>query len=171
MKRVVLFSLVVLPLAALLAYSLTRDARDLPSTLIAKPAPDFQLKTLDGKEVRLKNLTGKTVVINFWASWCYPCMEEHPVFGLAKKAFEKENVVFLGVIYQDTKEAIRKFITQYGEATLTLEDPDSRTAIDYGVGGVPETFFVDAQGIIRHKYKGALTFETLKEGIHIASGY
>lgn len=163
--RLLLFLLIVVPLVLLLAFGLTRNVQNLPSTRVGSRAPDFVLQTIDGKEVSLSSFLGSPLVINFWASWCIPCLQEHPLFEIAKKKFEKENLVILGIVYQDQKENVVEFLENFGETSTVLFDPESRMAIDYGVGGVPETFFIDKNGIIRQKQTGPLTLELLQEGI------
>lgn len=165
MKRWLLFIFIVAPVLYLLAYGLTRNPRDLPSALLGKPAPDFSLQTLDGKTVTLDSLKGKPAVINFWATWCGPCLYEHPVLKSAHETYEKEGVQFLGVVYQDEMENVSSFIKELGEPFQVLLDPKSKMAIDYGIGGVPETFFVDTQGVIQNKYSGVLTSDYLKDQI------
>ncbi|MBI2345833.1 MAG: redoxin domain-containing protein [Deltaproteobacteria bacterium] len=165
MKRWGLFLLIVGPITALLAFGLTRDPHVLPSVLVGKPAPAFQLHTLDGEPMTLAALTGHPLVINFWATWCGPCLHEHRVFRQAAETFAGTGVRFLGVVYQDSETNVREFLEQFGRPFEVLLDLGSAMAIDYGVGGVPETFFVNAQGIIREKYSGALTMEYLKQQI------
>lgn len=162
LKRWLLFILVVTPIVYLLVFGLMRNARDLPSAMVGKKAPDFSLQTLDGKAVTLKSLSSSPMVINFWATWCGPCLLEHGVFKEANNLYGKE-IKFLGVVYQDQKENAEHFVKEYGEAFLVLLDLESRMAIDYGVGGIPETFFVDGQGVIRSKYTGLLSFDHLKK--------
>jgi len=164
MKRFALFVLVVGPIVYLLAFGLMRNARELPSAMIGKKAPDFSLHTLDNKTVTLQSLSGKPVVINFWATWCGPCLLEHKVFSEANKLYGKE-FHFFGVVYQDQKENVEQFLKEYGEAFSVLLDPGSKMAIDYGVGGIPETFYVDTKGIIQHKHTGLLTFSHLQEDL------
>lgn len=157
MKRGFLFVIIVAPIVALLAFGLTRNPRELPFVLEGKQAPDFSLQTLEGKTVTLQSFAGKPLVINFWATWCGPCFYEHAILKEARETYEKEGIKFLGVVYQDQKENVIQFLKELGEPFLVLLDPKSQMAISYGVGGVPETFFVDAQGIIRNKFQGALT--------------
>ncbi|MDO8526623.1 MAG: redoxin domain-containing protein [Deltaproteobacteria bacterium] len=170
MKRWILFFVIVVPILALLAFGLTRDARELPSTMTGKKAPDFSLKTLEGKEISLKSFEGHPVVLNFWATWCGPCLMEHKIFNEGRKIYEKEGVVFLGVVYQDKKESVQRFLKEYGEPFTVLTDKESKTAIDYGVGGVPETFFIDSHGTIYDKFSGIMTADYLErkigQGLH-----
>ena len=158
MKRVILFLLIAGPVVALLAFGLTRNARDLPSTMIGKPAPDFALKNLEGKEVSLKSLEGKNLIVNFWATWCGPCYQEHAVLKAVQKNLAGDSLVLLGVVYQDTVENVKEYLKQEGKPFEVLFDPDNKMGIDYGVGGVPETFFIDSKGIIREKHSGVLTY-------------
>ena len=162
MKRVLLFITIVAPIVALLAFGLTRNPRDLPSTMVGKRAPDFLVETLDGKKVSFSSFVGKPIVLNFWATWCGPCFYEHAALREARKLYEKSGVQFLGIVYQDQKDSVAAFIKEEGEPFKVLFDPQSQGAIAYGVGGVPETFFIDAKGIIRNKFDGVLTSEYLQ---------
>lgn len=162
MTRWVLFVLVVAPIVYLLAFGLTRNPRELPSVLVGKSAPAFNLEMLDGQRVTLESLRGFPIVMNFWATWCGPCLYEHAVLKEARGRYEKEGVQFLGVVYQDKRESVLAFLKEMGEPFTVLWDPNSQTAIDFGVGGVPETFFIDAQGIVRKKLAGALSKEYIE---------
>ncbi|MDP2599118.1 MAG: TlpA disulfide reductase family protein [Deltaproteobacteria bacterium] len=159
MKRVILFFLIAGPIVALLAFGLTRNPRELPSAMIGKKAPDFALKNLEGKEVTLESLKGQNLLINFWATWCGPCYQEHAVLKAIQKQHAQENLRLLGVVYQDSVENVKEYLRQEGKPFEVLLDPDNKMGIDYGVGGVPETFFVDAEGFIREKHSGVLTME------------
>ncbi len=165
MNRTVLVVGLVLvtPLLIVLALSFRSDPRNIESPLIGKPAPGFALADLDGRVVNLEMLRGKPVVINFWATWCQPCVVEHPVLlaGARRWAGQAE---FLGVIYQDDPELIRKVMAQRGAWGPALVDPEVEVAIAYGVYGVPETFFIDANGIIVEKITGPVDPQSL---IHI----
>ncbi len=165
MKRAILFTIIVAPIVYLLTFGLMRNPQDLPSVLIGKPAPTFVLQTLDGKKVTLESFKGSSVILNFWATWCGPCAYEHPVLKEARDRYEKEGVKFFGVVYQDTPENAKAFIKEMGEPFMVLLDPESKAAIDYGVGGVPETFFIDPQGIIRAKSMGVLTLDFIQKQI------
>ena len=136
-------------LAALLGSGFGTDPHAIRSTMIRQAAPQFALTDLDGQVVDLEALRGKPVVLNFWSTWCGPCKAEHPLFQGA--AVQHPDVQFLGVVYSDQTEKVRRYIGSYGAAYPNLIDPGSRTAIDYGVTGVPETYFIDRDGTIIHK--------------------
>jgi len=113
------------------------------------PAPDFELTTFDGEVIRLRDLRGQVVVINFWASWCVECRREAPVLEAAWRAYREMGVVFIGVDYLDTE---REALAYIGEFDITYPngfDLGTRIAQAYRITGVPETFFVDRRGEIR----------------------
>lgn len=153
--------LVVIPLVWVLAEGFGRNPRALPSVLEGKPAPSFALETLDGEKVSLADLRGSPVVLNFWATWCTPCLQEHPLLLEAARRYTSRGVTFLGVLYGDEPPAARTYLKKHGSAYPTLLDPAHRTAIDYGVGGVPETFFIDRNGQVVLKVSGPVTPDTL----------
>jgi cytochrome c biogenesis protein CcmG/thiol:disulfide interchange protein DsbE len=146
--------LVVIPLVALLASGFGTDPSAIRSQIVEREAPDFALVDLDGRPVKLSELRGRSVVINFWSTWCGPCKYEHPM--LLQAAERNPDVTFLGVIYQDEAPLIRRYLASQGSAYSHLEDPGGRVAIDYGVTGVPETFFIDRAGTVVHKQNGPL---------------
>jgi len=150
------FSLVpVVALSALLGFGLGRDPTALPSVLVGKPAPPFALRDVKtGREVRLADLRGHVVVVNFWASWCVECVQEHPSLIAAWQRYGDSGVVFLSVLYQDTPEAAVAFGKRYGQGWPDLLDPGGKTALDFGVSGVPETFFIGPDGRIAAKQVG-----------------
>ena len=153
-----LVPLSVVPVLALLAYGFTTNPRDIPSPLVGRPASAFTLTTFDGAPVTLGALRGKVVVLNFWASWCNPaCYEEAPVLERAWRTYRERGVVVVGVDMQDTAEAARAFIERFGLTFANAPDPQGKVAVEYGVYGVPETFFVARDGTIRAKHVGALT--------------
>lgn len=154
-----------LVLAGFLAVGLNLNPREVPSPLIGKPAPAFELTRLDAPDQKLKrdDLLGKVWVLNVWASWCAPCREEHPL--LVDFARRKIAPVY-GLNYKDTRPAGMAFLTQLGNPyEASLFDGDGRVGIDYGVYGVPETFVVDKQGTIRFKHVGPLTPEVIANKI------
>lgn len=147
--------LVVVPVVAILASGFGNDPHARPSALVGTRAQDFQLVDLDGEPVSLSEFAGKPVVINFWSTWCGPCKFEHPL--LQQAATQNPDVSFLGVIYSDDPDKVRTYLKRAGSAYPNLVDDGSRTAIDYGVTGVPESFFVDRTGKIVHKEAGPLS--------------
>jgi cytochrome c biogenesis protein CcmG, thiol:disulfide interchange protein DsbE len=158
-KRPLIVGGILLPIAAvlaLLAYGFTRDAKYIPTPLIGRLAPDFTLTLMDGSALRLADLRGKAVFLNFWASWCPPCRVEAPALEAAWRRYRERDVVFLGVNIQDTDENARRFLSEFAITYPNGIDRGSRIAIDYGVWGLPETFFIDREGRITYKHVGAL---------------
>ena len=159
-RNVLIVVLVTLPLVALLAYGFGRDPRAVPSVLPGRAVPTCALAGLDGERVALDEPRGKPVVLNFWSTWCVPCETEHHLLQQAAQAMG-DRVRFLGVIYEDAPAAVRKYVARKGSAYPQLIDPNSRCAIEFGVAGVPETFFIDRSGRIAAKHVGALTESAL----------
>jgi len=152
-------------LIAVLFAGLGKDPSKIESPLIGKPAPSFALREVGtGRTVDLAQFKGKPVVLNFWATWCGPCWEEHPVL-VANARQLQPNVQFLGVVFQDTEEKILGFLNQRGSAYPTVVDQNGKTGIAYGVGGVPETFFLDANGVIVAKYNGPMNTDVLQQNL------
>jgi cytochrome c biogenesis protein CcmG/thiol:disulfide interchange protein DsbE len=169
-RSVLLISLLLaVPLLLVLFMNLGRDPHTVVSPLIGRPAPPFSLpRVAGGPEVSLAALRGKPVVINFWATWCVPCFEEHAV--LLQGARANPDVQFLGVVYEDEAEQVNAYLQRQGSAFPSLLDPGDRTAIAFGVFGVPETYFVDAAGTIVAKFVGPLSEATLAENLRKARG-
>ena len=158
-----LIPLSAVPVLALLAYGFRVNPRDVPSPLLGRPAAAFSLRTFEGAPVTLEGLRGKVVVLNFWASWCHPaCYEEAPALERGWRAYRDRDVVVVGVDIQDTVEAAQKFIREFRLTFPNAQDPNGRVSVDYGVYGVPETFFIDRQGRIRKKHVGAITDEVFR---------
>ena len=160
MKRLLrwLIPLSAVPVLALLAFGFRTNPRDIPSPLVGRPAPPFTLTTFAGQPLALETQRGKVVVLNFWASWCYPaCYEEAPVLEEAWKTWRDRGVVVIGIDIQDADDKARKFIADFGLSFPNAPDTRGTVAIDYGVYGVPETFFIDRAGRIRAKQVGAVT--------------
>jgi cytochrome c biogenesis protein CcmG/thiol:disulfide interchange protein DsbE len=161
-----LLPLAAVPVLALLAYGFRLNPRDVPSPLVGRPAAAFSLTSFDGAPVDLAALRGKVVVVNFWASWCFPaCYEEAPVLEQGWRAYRDRGVVVLGVDIQDKDEAGRKFIRDLGLTFPNAPDPAGKVSVDYGVYGVPETFFIDREGRIRVKHVGAVTEPVFRETV------
>jgi cytochrome c biogenesis protein CcmG/thiol:disulfide interchange protein DsbE len=152
--------LVVALLVALLASGFGNDPHAIPDVRTGTTALPWRLVDLDGKSWSLEELRGKPVVLNFWSTWCGPCKFEHPLLQQAAQAYP--DVVFLGVIYSDDPGAVRRYVQREGTAYPHLIDPDGRVAIDYGVTGVPETYFLDRSGLIVHKEAGQVNPQLLR---------
>ena len=163
--------LLFLVLAGFLLLGLERNPSEIPSPLIGKPAPQWSLPRLattdavaagtqDEGLLDGASLKGQPYLVNVWASWCAPCLQEHPMLlELAKRKV----IRIVGINYKDRPEDARSWLTRHGNPfAAVVADRDGRTAIDFGVYGVPETFLVDAQGVIRFKHVGALTVEAVR---------
>jgi cytochrome c biogenesis protein CcmG/thiol:disulfide interchange protein DsbE len=150
-------------LVVLLGVGLTLNPREVPSPLIGKPAPHFELPLLHepGKTFTERDMLGKVWLLNVWASWCVPCREEHPVLlDLARDGV----VPVLGMNYKDERRNSVAWLKSLGDPyQLSVYDAQGRVGIDYGVYGVPETYLIDKRGVIRYKRVGALTKEIVKE--------
>jgi cytochrome c biogenesis protein CcmG/thiol:disulfide interchange protein DsbE len=154
----------VAPVAWLLFQGFGRDPREIASPLLGQVAPSWSLTTLDGETLSSADLAGRPYLVNFWASWCIPaCVDEHPVLADAHERYGDE-LTIVGVLYQDDPTDARGFLARYGDAGYPhVIDPDGRLAIDFGVTGPPETFFVDADGMVRYRQFGPLTEPRMAE--------
>jgi cytochrome c biogenesis protein CcmG/thiol:disulfide interchange protein DsbE len=165
MMRFILPLVVFLVLAGFLYVGLGLDPREVPSPLIDKPAPAFNLPQLQdpSKKFSAEEMKGKVWLLNVWASWCVSCKEEHPVL----MSLAQQNIVpVYGLDYKDKKEDGEMTLRQAGNPyTLVAMDRDGRIGIDYGVYGVPETYVIDKQGIIRYKQIGPVNYQNLREKI------
>ena len=159
-----LLPVAALPVLALLAYGFVLDPRNIPSPLVGRPAAAFTLTAFDGTPVALEALRGKVVVVNFWASWCTPaCYDEAPVLERAWRTYRDRGVVVVGIDMQDTAEAAQEFIRRFELTFPNAPDHGGKVAVEYGVYGVPETFFVDRAGTIRAKHVGAVTEDVIRD--------
>jgi len=168
LRYILIFGTIV-GVIGILAYGFTKDPRNIPSPVVGRQAPDFELRLLDGTMARLSGYRGSVVFLNFWASWCPPCRAEAPLLEKAWRLFKAREVIFLGVSIQDTEEGARRFIEEFEITYPNGRDSQSRIAIDYGVYGIPETFFIDREGRITYKHIGALGVETLGQKLVEAS--
>ena len=167
MNRTVLIVGIIIAAAliGLLFMGLGKNPAEIRSPLIGKPAPVFALRQVGTNQtVDLTRFRGKPMVVNFWATWCGPCWEEHPVLVANARMMQSE-VQFLGVVFQDKEDKILGFLNQRGSGYPTVVDDAGKTAIAYGVGGVPETFFIDANGIIQAKHAGPMSPDILRENL------
>ena len=165
--RRILFLLPILIVAALVAFfwrglDPNRDPRALPSALIGKPAPAVDLPGLieGAPRLQLASFKGKPVAVNFFASWCLPCRAEHPFL---KQLSADLGVPFIGIAWKDKSDAARSYLADLGDPyAATGADDSGRTGIDFGITGVPETFLVDGDGIIRYRLAAPITDDALK---------
>lgn len=162
MKRYLLPLLIFLVLAGFLGVGLKLNPREVPSPLIGKPAPVFSLPLLDAPDARLAghDLKGRVWLLNVWASWCAACLQEHPLLVELSKT---GSVELYGLNYKDKREDALVWLQRHGNPYVrSLSDSDGRVGIDFGVYGVPETFVIDSQGVIRLKHIGPVTPEVLR---------
>ena len=152
-------------LVVFLGVGLKLNPREVPSPLIGKPAPSFQLPQLHEMDrlISHKDMAGKVWLLNVWASWCASCRVEHPVL----MDFAKSGVApVYGLNYKDQRADGIAWLSQFGDPyVLSAHDADGRIGIDYGVYGVPETYVIDQQGVIRYKRVGPVTPEILRDRI------
>ncbi len=150
-------------LVAFLAFGLTLKPSEVPSPLIDKPAPEFTLPQLDnpGKTFSPSSMKGEVWLLNVWASWCYACLEEHPVImGLTTT----HSLPVVGLNYKDIRQEAIAWLERQGNSyRLSVSDTNGRVGIDYGVYGVPETFVIDKNGVIRYKHIGPVTPSVVRD--------
>lgn len=165
-------AVVLIPLFALLAWAAVRQ-QDAPSGAginaqfgeVRVPearAADFALQTADGDTLRLSDLRGKVVMVDFWASWCGPCRQEAATLNRIYSAYSEAPVEFVGVNVWDTPDAAEVFLVEFGVAYPTGVDADGSIALEYGVRGIPEKFFIDADGVVQRKYVGPMPEDVLR---------
>ena len=159
--------LIVISLIILLAFGFTTDPKKVPSPLIGRPAPNFQFEELNGEQIfSLSEFKGIPIVLNFWASWCAECRTEA---GILETFFQKYGVknkqlVMIGIAIQDSPKKAKAFARHFGKTYLLgLDDDAGNIALDYGIYGVPETFFIDPEGNIFHKTIGMVTKQLLEQ--------
>ena len=154
---------VFVAIGGLLASGLGKDPRRLPSALIDKPAPDFDLPELrrEGERVTKAGLLGKPYLLNVWGSWCVECRVEHPVLT----EFANRGVLpVVGLNWKDPAEDALRWLDQFGDPFDAIaHDPEGDTVIDFGSYGAPETFLIDAEGRIRYKHVGALSHRVIED--------
>jgi cytochrome c biogenesis protein CcmG/thiol:disulfide interchange protein DsbE len=153
-------------LAALLGYGLSRsgDATGSGGESVGKVAPEFRLPGLDGGTVALADLGARPVFVYFWASWCVPCKEEAPILEALSREYG-DRIAFVGINIQDTDEAARGFVRDFRLTFPTARDRDGRIYLDYGVFGVPESFFLGSDRVITQHWIGPLDEAELRSAL------
>ena len=161
-RRITVAAVLTLIPLSVLAYGLTANPRAIPSPLVGRDAPAFALPRVeDGAELRLGDLRGRIVIVNFWASWCVPCREEVPALDAVWRRHRDAGVTVVGVNIQDRPGAIREFLAATRPSYPNVIDATGATSIAYGIYGVPETFVIDRDGRIRVRHVGAVTLDAL----------
>ena len=131
------------------------------SPLLGRAAPAIEGKTIDGEAFNLVDLKGQWVLVNYFATWCVPCRKEHPELVRFSQR-QRGQVAVIGVIYSDSTKAVRSFRDKEGGEWPMVADPTGRTALEWGVSGVPESFLVDPTGIVRARILGGVTVDGLE---------
>jgi len=158
--------LALVGLVLVLALGFRRDPGDIRTGTVGHPAPAFDLERLDAPgRIRLADLAGKVVVVNFFASWCVPCKEEAPALVRVWERYRTSGVVFVGVVYQDSPEAAKAFHERMGQTWPIGVDDGGRTAIGFGVFGIPETYFIGKDGVIAGRHIGPIDEATLTNAV------
>lgn len=148
----------VLPLLLLAAWGLLLVSRGAPSgARIGSEAPAFALADLNGNPIRLADLRGRPLIVNFWASWCGPCVEEFPLLGRAVAEHRTADLAVVGIVFRDNSENARAFMARMGAGWPAAMDPGERVADAYGIFGPPETFFIDRDGVVAARQIGQLS--------------
>ena len=163
MIRFLLPLVIFVVVLSFLYLGLSLDPREVPSPLVGKPAPAFDLPVLQQPDKRFvpADMKGKVWLLNVWASWCVTCREEHP---LLVELSRKKVLPILGLNYKDKSEEAMAWLKRFGNPyELSVVDADGRIGIDYGVYGVPETYLIDAEGVIRFKQIGVLTATVVEQ--------
>ena len=164
----VVFAVLVLALFAVLAFGLANRSSATGRsgmTRIGKPAPQFAMKLLGGGEFQLSDHEGRPLVINFWASWCPPCRQESPAFERQWRRYRDTGIQFVGVDIQDDISDAEAYVREFGLTFPNGLDPDGKITIDYGVIGLPVTFFVGSSGMVEGRWVGAIPEEKLEEWV------
>ncbi len=165
-------SVLPLILLALLAWRLVAApaASTAPAAAIGSSAPGFSLTDLDGTQVSLAALRGHPVIVNFWASWCGPCIEEFPLLQQAATEHAADGLVVVGIVFSDRADAARSFMARMGARWPTAMDPGGSVAARYGIYAPPDTFFIDRNGVIAGRQIGQLSQQDLNRQLDTILG-
>jgi cytochrome c biogenesis protein CcmG/thiol:disulfide interchange protein DsbE len=164
-------TLVIGAFVFVIVHGFGRDPHEVPFMLTGKPAPDFTLTRVDdGRALTARELHGKPLILNFWSTWCVPCASEAPAleWGATQLAGKVE---VIGVVYEDTETNVREFLHRKPSGYVQTLDAKGTAAVDFGLAGVPETYFIDAQGQIVYKHVGPIDQETLMEKARLIEGH
>lgn len=155
--------ILVLGLVGVLATRPEASTRTTPSPLVGRVAPEARGETIDGTAADLADQRGRWVLVNFFATWCVPCREEHPsLVAFSERHASIGDAVVFGVVYADDVGAVREFRRAEGGDWPMLVDPDGRVALDFGVSGVPESFLIDPNGIVVARVLGGIDLDRLE---------
>jgi cytochrome c biogenesis protein CcmG/thiol:disulfide interchange protein DsbE len=166
--RLIAIGLPIVVVVALLGWAVVRDP-DPAASGVGEPAARFALRSLDGDLVRLDDLRGRVVVLNFWASWCGPCLHEAPELEAAWRRLPRAGAQLLGIVFEDTASSARSFARSNGVSWPLLLDPGSRTAISYGVTGIPETVVIAPDGTVVRHHIGEVRASQVQTWVDLAS--
>ncbi len=171
-RNIIIGAVIVAVLGVLLGGLLSPSQPGNKSTaaLEGKPAPSFDLTLINGGRIQLEQFKGKPVVLNFFASWCVPCKDEAPMFSRAALEYSKKGVIFLGIAYNDKEDKAREFANQFDLGFPIMMDDSSdagRTSVKYALFGVPETFFIDKDGVVKKHYPKPIERTELEAGLKL----
>ncbi len=147
--------IILICLLGLFAFRLLVDTTS--PLAVGQPAPEFQLDTFDGEQISLSDLRGQGVVVNFWASWCGPCRDEAALFESAWLQEQDRGVTFIGIAHLDQLHSARRFLEEFDITYINGRDKGSIISQKYDLLGVPETYFIDPEGVLAYQHKGVLT--------------
>ncbi len=167
MPRAYYLAATLAPLLVLAVWGIMLLARPAAtsSAAVGAPAPAFVLADLSGSPLRLADLRGRPVIVNFWASWCGPCVDEFPILVKAAAAHRAEGLAVIGIVFRDRSEAAREFMARLGAEWPTAVDPGETVANQFGIIGPPDTFFIDRGGIVVGRQIGQLSASDLQRGL------
>jgi cytochrome c biogenesis protein CcmG/thiol:disulfide interchange protein DsbE len=168
-KSVIVLTIAAALVAVVVGAMATRfgtDPKAVASPLVGTPVADLELPYLEGEgSVKLADAGGDILVVNFWASWCLPCRSEHPLLVETARRWESAGVRIVGVVYQDSVDQATSFLGEFGRGFENVIDDGGRAAIAFGVFGIPETFFVDRDGLIAGVVRGPIDGATLESAL------
>ncbi|MGK7345159.1 MAG: TlpA disulfide reductase family protein [Candidatus Nitrospinota bacterium M3_3B_026] len=159
----------VLAFAAFLIVGCETKEMEAPPRPDPRPAADVTLKNLSGKEVSISDFEGRPLIVNFWASWCVPCVEEMPRFEQTYETWKSKGLEIVAINLKESREVAEKFMKENGYSFITLLDKSGEASDKFQVFGLPTTFFIDREGIIRYSHMGKITPEIILTGLESIS--